>query len=354
MNRLIATDFSLNYCLFMREITVPSSAVALRSETPLTPAMVSAVWEIAAALDEQRAPATVPNSVWLEVPTLRLRGEGSRADNVWLRQCLDRLTGVKLSGEHRGDPWGAVVLAEWHITAGGSIARLLIPPAGVHALRSPTNFTKIEAAAAHRLTGHGRQLYALLADKKRLGRPYWIFDLGELRALMGVNGRNSYDRWSDFRTRVIDPAVEAVNDYGTVTVKMTPEKRGRAIHAVRFDWNWKDPHGAAETAAENDRHSAARRKNQEASDAPPIIEDTVQRDPVREWWNDLTDRDRESWGDRAGRTFEAGGRQITRNERDLARAAYDIFTTGTPENKSKTHKASETVDTVHLERDKTP
>ena len=157
---------------------MPSSAVALRSDRTLTPAMVSAVWEIAAALDEQRVPATIPNAVWLEIPTLRLRGEGGRADNVWLRECLDRLTGVKLSGEYRGDPWGAVVLAEWHITQGGSMARLLIPPAGVHALRSPSNFTKIEAHAAHRLTGHGRQLYAILADKWRLGRPYWTITLG--------------------------------------------------------------------------------------------------------------------------------------------------------------------------------
>lgn len=337
----------------MREITVPSSAIALRSETPLTPAMVSAVWEIAAALDEQRIPATVPNSVWLEVPTLRLRGEGGRADNVWLRQCLERLTGVKLSGEHRGAPWGAVVLAQWHITAGGSIARLLITPAGVHALRSPSNFTKIEAAAAHRLTGHGRQLYALLADKKRLGRPYWIFDLGELRALMGVDGKSSYDRWNNLRARVLDPAIEAINDYGTVTVKMTPEKRGRTVHAVRFDWHWKDPHDATETVVENDRHRAARRKTQETADAPPIIEDTAQGDPAREWWNGLTDLERDNWGDRAGRIFEAGGRKITRNERDLARAAYDIFVTGAPSISPKTREMSETPETVHLERDKT-
>jgi hypothetical protein len=311
----------------MREITVPSSAVALRSETPLTPAMVSAVWEIAAALDEQRVPAPVPNAVWLDVPTRRLRGEGGRADNVWLRQCLERLTGVKLSGEHRGDPWGAVVLAEWHITEGGSAARLLIPPAGVHALRSPANFTKIEATAAHRLTGHGRQLYAILADKKRLGRPYWVFSVEELRALMGVDDKSSYDRWNNLRARVLDPAISAINDYGTVTVRMTPEKRGRSVHAVRFDWQWKDPHEATETAAENERHSKARRKAQETSDAPPILEDTPQKDPAREWWNSLTDTEREEWGDRAGRTFEAGGRRITRNERDLARAAHDIFTT---------------------------
>ena len=304
----------------MREITVPSSAVALRSETPLTPAMVSAVWEMAAALDERRVPAIVPNAVWLEVPTLRLRGEGGRADNVWLRQCLERLTGVKLSGEHRGDPWGAVVLAEWHITQGGSVARLLIPPAGVHALRSPANFTKIEAAAAHRLTGHGRQLYALLADKKRLGRPYWIFDLGELRSLMGAEGKSSYSIWGAFRRSVLDPAVEAINDYGTVTVRMTPEKRGRSVHAVRFDWQWKDPHDAVETAAENERHSKTRRKQQASEDAPPMIED--EKEAARLWWDALSDAERETWADQIGREAEIGGIMQPRPERIIRELAF--------------------------------
>jgi hypothetical protein len=316
-------------CPLMREITVPSSAVALRSDTLLTPAMVSAVWEIAAAMDEQRIPASVPNSVWLEIPTLRLRGEGSRSDNVWLRQCLERLTGVKLSGEYRGDPWGAVVLAEWHITQGGSLARLLIPPAGVHALRSPANFTKIEASAAHRLTGHGRQLYAILADKKRLGRPFWVFDLQELRTLMGVEDRKAYDVWAQFRKRVLVPAVTAINDYGTVTVKMTPEKRGRAITAVRFDWRWKDPHDVSETATENERHSAARRRKQHADDAPPMIEPETSTQKALTWWATLTDDERANWTETVGRTIEQDGPggtvyTINRKNVDIASDAYRI------------------------------
>jgi len=305
----------------MREITVPSSVVALRSEQHLTPAMVSAVWEIAAALDEQRIPATVSNAVWLEIPTLRLRGEGGRTDNVWLRQCLDRLTGVKLSGEYRGDPWGAVVLAEWHIIQGGSIARLLLPPAGVHALRSPSNFTKIEATAAHRLTGHGRQLYALLADKKRLGRPYWIFDLTELRTLMGVDDKTSYKRWNNLRQWVLEPALEAVNEYGTVTVKMTPQKRGRSVHAVRFDWQWKDPYLAAETASENERHSATRKKQQETKDAPPMIENPIEE--ARIWWEGLSEDERESWSDHVGRNFEVGGENQPRPQRIIRQLAFE-------------------------------
>ena len=299
---------------------MPSTALPRDSEQPLTPAMVSAVWEIAAALDEQRVPAQVPNSVWLEVPTLRLRGEGGRADNIWLRKCLDRLIGIKISGEHKGDPWGAVVLAEWHILQGGSVARLLIPPAGVHALRSPSNFTKIEAAAAHQLTGHGRRLYALLADKKRLGRPYWTFELGELRTLMGATKQKSYDRFNTFRQRVLDPAVEAMNECGTVRVRRTPGKRGRCVRAVRFDWRWKDLHDAAETASENERHSSTRRKQQETEDAPPMIEDP--KEAARLWWEDLSEIEREEWADKIGRKAEIGGVMRPRPERIIREMAF--------------------------------
>ena len=306
----------------MRELTVPSSVVALRSDLPLAPAMVSAIWEIAAALDEQRIPATLENAVWLEVPTKRLRGEGSRADNVWLRECLRRLTKVELSGEHKGNPWGAVVLAQWHIVQGGSVARLLIPPAGVHALRSPTTFTKIEATAAHQLSGHGRRLYAILADKKRLGRPYWTFSVEELRALLGVDDKKSYSRWNNFRQWVLEPALEAINDYGTVTVKMTPEKRGRSVHAVRFDWRWKDPHDAAETATENERHSSTRRKKQDTDDAPPMIDDP--KEAARFWWEKLSKAERDTWADHVGREAEIGGVMQPRPERIIREIAFAV------------------------------
>lgn len=303
---------------------MPSSAVALRSDKPLTPAMVSAIWELASALDAARIPAEVDNSVWLEVPSRLLRGEDGRNDNIWLRECLTRLTGVQLSGEWRGDPWGAVLLAEWKITQGGSMVRALIPPAGVHALRSPGNFVKIETTAAHRLPPHARRLYALLADRKRQREPYGQWSLDNLRGLLGIGDKRAYDRWNNLRQRVLDPALEAINDFGTVRVKMTPVKSGRSVAAVRFDWQWKDPHEATETATENERHSTARRKDQDAADAPPMIEDTPQADPLRAWWNSLTETERDAWKDRAGRTFEAGGKVYTRNERDLARAAYDL------------------------------
>lgn len=311
----------------MEQIAVSSAALALRAEKPLTPAMVSALWEIAAVLDEDRIPANVPNAVWLTIPTTRLRGPEARPDNVWLRECLERMTGLKLTGQHRGDEWGAVLVAEWHITEGGSKARILIPPAGVHALRSPGNFVKIETTAAHRLPPHARRLYALLADRKRQREPYAQWSLDNLRGLLGVDEKRTYEDWYQFKRWVLTPAIEAINDFGTVRVKMTPVKSGRSVAAVRFDWQWKDPHEATETVTENERHSTARRKEQASNGAPPIIEDEEQADPALTWWGKLTDAEREKWADRVGRILRTegpGGKIFTapRREADIAREAF--------------------------------
>ncbi len=312
----------------MRNIVVPSSAIALRSDQPLSPAMVAVIWEIAAKLDEDRVPAEVSNSVWVEMPAKRLRGPGGRTDNVWLRECLDRLTKVAVSGEYQGKPWGAVVLAEWEISEGGSLVRLLIPPSGVQTFRTPETFAKIEAHAAHRLTGHARRLYAILADKKRLGRPNWTFQLSELRALMNVGEKRAYSDWWQFRKRVLNPSVEAINDFGTVSVKMAPQKLGRSVHAVRFDWQWKDPRDATETAAQNERHSAARRRDQASTDAPPMIEDQDQAEPALTWWGRLTSSERDEWAELVGRTFKAGGKTYPRRDTDIARKAFAQIESG--------------------------
>jgi len=250
---------------------VSSSLLTPVGETNLTPAMVTALWVIGDELDRKRIPASTTEALWLEIPSSQLRGQHGRDDNVWLRECLKRLTGLKIEGEYRGDPWGAVVIAEWHIEQGGAVTRLLIPPAAIKAIRAPETFAKIEAFAAYKLQGAARRLYAALADKKRLAkRNYWVFGVDELRQLLGVQNKKSYQRWNNFRQWVLEPAVQEVNDFGTVTIKMTTEKVGRAISSVRFDWDWKTIDQARETDEENERSGVARRKDQIAADAPPL------------------------------------------------------------------------------------
>lgn len=304
----------------MNLISVPSSLISIRSKEPMSPAMRAVMWEIGAALDEMRIKPGHREAVWLSIPTKRLRGEGARNDNAHLKVTLDRLAGVYLTGQHEGDEWGAVILAEWHLEEGGAMARLFVPPAAVAAIQSPQTFAKIEARALHSLSGHGRQLYVLLADKKNMHQRHWTYTVDELRALMGCENKKAYQVWAQFQKRVLQPALDQVNDFGTVSVQMTTKRLGRSVKWVRFDWRWKDPHDAAETNLENERHSSARRKRQKADDAPPMIEDP--KEAARLWWEDLSEAERVSWADQVGREAEIGGVMRPRPERIIREIAF--------------------------------
>ena len=233
----------------METLTVTSNLLVPSSKgEPLTPAMLTVLWVIADELDRQRVPATVEEAIWLEIPSKHLRGRHGRNDNIWLRECLRRFVRLEILGEYRSVPWGAAMIAEWRIEQGGALCKLLIPPAAVQALRLSETFAKIETEAAYRLQGPARRLYAALADKKRMGKPHWTYSLDELRALFNVTSKKSYERWQALKQWVLIPAIEQINDFGTVVVKMTPIKRGRSVVAVRFDWRWKTIDEARETA----------------------------------------------------------------------------------------------------------
>lgn len=276
-------------------ITVSSALISPASDTTqLTPAMTTVLWQIAAILDEHRVPASVADAVWLEVPAKRLRGASAQENNRWLRECLRRLTGQQIAGEYRGSNWGAVLLAEWHLEKGEEAARLLIPPAAVRALRAPETFARIEIAAIYRLSGRAARLYAALADKKRLDRPAWEYSLEELRRIFGVEGR--YSEWRDFRKRILDPALESINQFGTVIVSMTTIKQARKIVGVRFAWRWKSLDEARVATEEGelvnpyDEHPAV-------GTAPPLAPGTRddRRQNEQKWWAELPAAERDRW-----------------------------------------------------------
>lgn len=250
---------------------IPSAA-----NVAITPAMLAVLWGIADELDRRRVSASSTDALWLEMPSKRLRDPDGRNDNFWLRECLDRLMGVQLRGVYRGDPWGAVVVAEYHLTQGGSMCRLLVTPAAIRAIRAPETFAKIELTAAYKLKGHARRLYAALSDRKRMDIPQWAFSLDDLRQIFDC--ADKYPKWHDFNRYVLTPALKEIEDYGTVDLKAKPMKEGRSVVGVRFDWKWKTPDEARETDEENQRHELARRKPNEPREVPPPLAGVVDQD----------------------------------------------------------------------------
>ncbi|MCY4150999.1 MAG: RepB family plasmid replication initiator protein [Aestuariivita sp.] len=283
-----------------RKITVPSQLKDLNGRE-LTPAMLAIVWELAAFIDEQKHYDNLEideKGAWVEVPTLRLRGPGSRPDNIWLRECLSRLSKIELSGEYRGIQWGAVLIAEWHLLPGSDIVRLLTPPKALTVLQVKDTFFQIKAQAAHRLSRPAQRLYAELASRQRMNETYWDYSLDELKALLGVTGK--YPLRIDFWRWVIKPALKAVNDFCVVKVTMRKLKTGRRVTGVRLLWEWKSIDALQVTAEEGAKiHPYA--EQPAVATAPPLLEETIEDRQQNEakWWAELDSRERDAALDRS-------------------------------------------------------
>lgn len=262
----------------MKEVTLTIPTPLLNPKAAnglgITPSMATALYALAAELDRKRVPPFVDNAIWLSIPTVRLKANGARDDNAHLRRCLNRLLGLKLEGEYRGDQWGAVLIAEWHLEKGATVARILVPPAAVRALRTPETFSKIEANAVYNMEPNARRLYLMLADKKWLRAKQFDFGLDDLRAGMGLPS-TVHQRWDNFRRVVLLPSIQRINQTGAVTVAFKPIKQGKAIVGVRLSWDWKNPDQAQETLEEVERHSSAQFAPPVTTpDAPPLMEKT--------------------------------------------------------------------------------
>lgn len=87
------------------------------------------------------------------------------------------------------------------------------------------------------------RLYELLKSYQKNNR-VWFFEVEELKKLMNAQ---SYDRWPDFRRRVIEPALEEINKYTDIKVAYDAKKEGRRIARIEFYMLGKKPGEILET-----------------------------------------------------------------------------------------------------------
>lgn len=222
----------------------------------LTPACRAAVRAIADAVavapsDTEDAPVWVS----LDLRTL-LDDKVAKASGDAIAGAIDllnRLLTVRLIGldERSGERRASALLAEWRLGSGeggrkraGVPCRLLIAPYAAAALRGSNGRRRIDVEIARGLTGHAGALFGLLQDRRSARQ--WSPSLDELKARLGVAGR--YANAKDFRVRVLEPAMTAINATGALTLSVELERRGRAVRVVHF--RWENPDGARTAGGE--------------------------------------------------------------------------------------------------------
>ena len=81
-------------------------------------------------------------------------------------------------------------------------------------------------------SGYGLALYENCNRFQDVGRTPW-FDLKKFRKLMGVDD-DKYKIFRDFKTRVLDKAVEEVNKYSSLRISPQIRKQNRQVTSIQF------------------------------------------------------------------------------------------------------------------------
>ena len=93
------------------------------------------------------------------------------------------------------------------------------------------NFTKYELINVLSLRSkYSIRLYELL--KSYLWQGGWQVSVKEIRELLETEGK--YKEFKDFRKRVLNPAIEEINGYTDLQIKMTTLKSGKTISHLHF------------------------------------------------------------------------------------------------------------------------
>lgn len=81
------------------------------------------------------------------------------------------------------------------------------------------------------------RLYELLMQWKALGKTP-IFELNKFRSQLGI-AVNEYTRMEAFKRRVLDIAIDQINEFSDITVEYEQHKNGRSILGFSFNFKYK-------------------------------------------------------------------------------------------------------------------
>ena len=177
------------------------------------------------------------------IQTRRLiKAVGLNTNNIaYLKECLDNLVGAKVEwnilSKDRHEEWGvAALLADAKISK-GTISYSFAPQLR-HRLHNPRVFARFQLSMQKRFVcKYALPLYEVLVDytwSETGAIEVPRMSVGTFRSLLGVEEGLYENSFSDLRRRVIEPAVDEVNEKSEIRVVCNLQKTGRRYTHVKL------------------------------------------------------------------------------------------------------------------------
>ena len=283
----------------MSFLIVPSALIQASGLAELSLSELRLWWRIIGHLSAENLPDDEPRLI-ARFPVTELAEPGDKSRTL-LAGRLEAVSNVvlraNLDGRDGHELWRMTLRLVSEFELRDEWIEIEIGPRMYRAIRDRSTFTRIRESVLFAMRGskYSALLYVLLRDKMNQRERRWEVEYPEFRTVMQVPA-SAYDRFGDVRTKVIEPAVQELNELSEFTITWSKARTFKnQVRALAFQWKLKDPSEARTTARQHRRHSTARGKVQQSADAPPMI----LLDRATHFLSDAPYEDRKRWWSRA-------------------------------------------------------
>lgn len=137
-----------------------------------------------------------------------------------------------------------VVKSRWvsriaYIDAKGMLQITFAPDVVPLIIRLEQHFTSYQLKQVQQLTSkYAIRLYEILIAWKNIGKTP-ILEMSDLRFKLGIED-SEYKRMSDFKARVLEPAIKQINEFTDIKAEYVQHKSGRTITGFEFKFKLKN------------------------------------------------------------------------------------------------------------------
>lgn len=109
----------------------------------------------------------------------------------------------------------------------------------VDAISFPSIYGLIDLKVVKQLQSkYAVAIYEFVSDYLKIGKKR--VNLDDFKTMMGIDPQRGYKRFSDFKSRVIDPSLKEINEKTSIALSVETIYRGRKASALEFRFIYKD------------------------------------------------------------------------------------------------------------------
>lgn len=187
---------------------------------------------------------TQPNQRRFEAEISNIKKYTGAQNNSHIKESIEKMQEVEVKfnvlGKDKKNEWDTFgLIVDVDNTSEEGFVSFSIPEQLIEAINYPDMYGLIDLKVIKDLKSkHSVAIYEFVSDYLKIGKKRVYLD--DFKVMMGIDPQTGYKRFSDLKTRVLDPSVKVINEKTSIRLVVEPTYRGRKAVSLEFRFIYRD------------------------------------------------------------------------------------------------------------------